>query len=70
MAIPFNVGGGDRLFRLLLGVVLAAIAVFTDVAPFWRIIAGVIAAVALVTATFQYCPVNALLGINTCRPRR
>lgn len=32
----------------------------------WRIVALVIAAIALVTAAVRFCPANAILGINTC----
>lgn len=67
MALPCNVGGGDRLFRLLVGVGLLTIALFTDIALFWRVLAGAVATIAFLTAGFQYCPVNAVLKINTCR---
>lgn len=68
MAIPRNVGGGDRVFRIVLGIVLGAFALFAQTDPIWRIISGVVAAIALVTAGTRYCPANALLGIDTSKP--
>lgn len=62
-----NVGGVDRAGRIILGIVMVAIAVFAPVDLVWRIVAGVVAVVALGTAAIQYCPANAILGINTCK---
>jgi hypothetical protein len=63
--MKLNVGGADRSIRIVVGVVLAAVAVFAPVELAWRIVAGVIAAIALVTAAVQFCPANAILGIDT-----
>lgn len=63
--MKLNVGGIDRSARFVIGIALAAVAFIAPIDMIWRIIAGVIAAIALVTAVVQFCPANALLGINT-----
>ncbi len=60
-----NVGGMDRNARIVAGIVLLAFAALAPVAMGWRVAAVVVAAIALVTATARFCPVNAALGINT-----
>lgn len=63
--MKLNVGGIDRTGRIVVGIVLVLVAVFAPIGTIWQIVAGVIAAVALVTAAVQFCPANALLGIDT-----
>ncbi len=60
-----NVGGMDRTARFVIGIVLLAVALFAPAAMGWRIVALIIAVIALVTATTRYCPVNAAIGIDT-----
>jgi Inner membrane protein YgaP-like, transmembrane domain len=62
-----NVGGIDRIGRIVIGAVLLAVGALAPVGMSWRIVALVIAAIALVTAFVRFCPANALLGINTCK---
>lgn len=61
-----NVGGMDRTGRLTLGVVLLLIGFLAPLAPLWQAIIFIVAAIALLTGIFRFCPANALLGINTC----
>jgi len=61
-----NVGGIDRTARIVLGIVLLIVGLAAPIDTTWRIVALVIAAIALVTATVRFCPANAILGINTC----
>lgn len=61
-----NVGGIDRTARIVLGIVLLIVGLAAPIDMTWRIVALVIAAIALVTATVRFCPANAILGINTC----
>lgn len=62
-----NVGGADRIFRIVLGVVLIAIALLTPLDPVWRGVLLVLAAIALITGLVRFCPLNALIGLNTTR---
>ena len=68
--MKLNVGGADRTGRIVVGVVLVAVAVFAPIELAWRIVAGVIAAIALVTAAVRFCPANAVLGIDTYKGGR
>ncbi len=61
-----NVGGTDRIARIVIGIVLLIVGLAAPIETTWRIVALVIAAIALVTAVVRFCPANALLGINTC----
>jgi len=61
-----NVGGIDRTGRIVIGIVLLVVGFAAPIEMTWRIVALVIAAVALVTAIVRFCPANAILGINSC----
>lgn len=56
-----NVGGIDRLLRIILGIVLLALVV-TGPKTMW----GLIGVVPLVTGLFRTCPLYSILGIRTC----
>ncbi len=66
-----NVGGFDRILRFVAGAVLAVIGIKPDLvgvastgALHWVLL--VVGIVMLATATFRFCPLYPLLGINTC----
>ncbi len=61
-----NVGGIDRTLRIVVGIVLLLVGLLAPLEMTWRIVALVVAAIALVTAFVRFCPINAMLGINTC----
>ena len=56
-----NVGGIDRVLRVILGVVLVALAVMGTIGP-W----GWIGLVPLATAALGFCPLYTVLGFSTC----
>jgi len=56
-----NVGGIDRILRVLLGVVLIALSLFGIIGP-W----GWLGLVPIATGLFRFCPLYPLLGLNTC----
>jgi len=60
-----NVGGIERPVRIVLGVVLLALAFLGIVSGIWVYVAGVAGAVALITGLIGWCPASAVLGINT-----
>lgn len=62
-----NVGGVERPIRILVGVLLLALAMFGGMPTGGAWAVGVIGAVALVTGTVGFCPAWRLFGINTCR---
>jgi sugar phosphate permease len=60
-----NVGGADRIIRLILGVVLLCLALFQAVTGGWAIAFYIVGAIALVTGIVGWCGAWSLLGINT-----
>lgn len=56
-----NVGGIDRILRIVVGLVLIAL-VFVGPKTAW----GWIGVVPLITGLFSTCPLYSLIGLNTC----
>ena len=61
-----NVGGIDKLIRLGVGIAGLGISLLAPISSVWKMTAFVVALIALVTASFGFCPLNKLLGINSC----
>uniref|UniRef100_UPI00404A05CA YgaP family membrane protein n=1 Tax=Candidatus Roseilinea sp. TaxID=2838777 RepID=UPI00404A05CA len=59
--MKFNVGGVDRILRIVVGIVLIALTLMGTIGV-W----GWIGIVPLVTGLFKFCPLYTLIGINTC----
>lgn len=59
--MKFNVGGIDRILRIIIGLVLIALAA-TNTVGLW----GYIGLMPLLTGIFRFCPAYGLLGVNTC----
>ncbi|WP_444677055.1 YgaP family membrane protein [Halomonas sp. E19] len=60
-----NVGGIDKILRIVVGAVLIGLAI-TGVIGAW----GWIGVLPLATGLFNFCPAYQLLGINTCKLKR
>lgn len=60
-----NVGGTDRVARILAGIALIVLAA-TEQVGLWGWIAG---AVVLATGVFSFCGLYTVLGLNTCPMR-
>lgn len=58
-----NVGNVDRAIRILLGLALLSLLFILEGNA--RFI-GLVGIVPLLTATIRFCPLYAILGINTC----
>ena len=56
-----NVGGLDRVLRIVVGLILVALALTQVVGP-W----GYLGLIVLATGVFRFCGAYTLLGINTC----
>ncbi len=56
-----NVGGIDRILRIVAGLVLIALAA-TGVVGAW----GYLGVIVLATGVFRFCGAYTLLGLNTC----
>lgn len=64
-----NVGGADRVIRIVIGIILIAAPYFTSLA-LWdnqtaRIVVQIIGAVLLLTGLFRFCGLYKVLGIRT-----
>lgn len=61
--MPTNVGGIDRILRIVVGLALVAFAFFSTSSYAWL---GWIGVVPLLTAALGSCPAYSLIGLNTC----
>lgn len=62
-----NVGTTDRIIRLLVAAILAALILTGTVEGTLAWVCGVGAAAAVVTAVFRFCGLYTILGISTCK---
>jgi len=60
-----NVGGIDRILRVLLGLALIGLTLSGTIGV-W----GWIGIVPLATGLFRFCPLYTILGVNTCPLRQ
>ncbi|MEY2620283.1 MAG: hypothetical protein RIT26_103 [Pseudomonadota bacterium] len=56
-----NVGGADRILRIVLGLLLVMLAATGQVGP-W----GYLGLIVLATGVFRFCGAYTLLGVSTC----
>ena len=59
--MKFNVGGVDRILRIVIGLVLIARAA-TGTVGWW----GWLGVIPLLTGVVRFCPLYSLVGMNTC----
>jgi len=63
--MKFNVGGIDRIARIVLGLVLIGLTV-TGIIGVW----GWLGVMPLATGVIGWCPPYAIFGINTCSMKK
>ena len=61
--MKINVGNTDRILRIVVGIVILALVFVLEGNARWF---GLIGIVPLATGLFRFCPLYALLGLNTC----
>jgi hypothetical protein len=61
-----NVGATDKIIRILLAIVFAALYFTNVVTGTFGIVLLVLAVVFAATALVGFCPLYALFGLNTC----
>ncbi|MDO5624170.1 MAG: DUF2892 domain-containing protein [Pseudomonadota bacterium] len=59
--MKLNVGGIDRILRIVIGLVLIGLALMGTIG-WW----GWLGVIPLATGLFRVCPAYSLLGMNTC----
>jgi hypothetical protein len=57
-----NVGGADRIIRIVAGVAILSLLFILEGSARW----GLIGIVLLVTGLVRWCPAYAILGMNSC----
>ena len=66
-----NVGSVDRMIRFIVGAILIALPYVTTMEiwdnPIIKYGAGAVGVILILTGLLRFCPLFALLGINTCR---
>lgn len=62
-----NIGNIDRVFRLVIPVIVILLTFFKVVTGTLGLIFLIVAAILAVTSLIGICPLYSLLGINTCR---
>ena len=62
----FNVGGIDRVIRILAGLILISLVFVGDQIVGQNIVWGWIGIIPLATGIFKFCPAYTLFGIKTC----
>jgi len=60
-----NVGGIDRIARIVIGVALILFALFSTSEYRWW---GLVGIVPLLTGLVRWCPLYAPFGVKTCKP--
>lgn len=58
-----NVGNGDRIFRVVLGIALLSLFFLGEGNLKWL---GLVGIVPIATALLRFCPLYSVIGINTC----
>lgn len=64
--MPKNMGSLDKTLRVIVAVVLAVLVFMGQITGTWAILAGVVAAVFILTSLVGTCPAYLPLGMNTC----
>lgn len=62
-----NVGPTDKVIRLVLAVILVALAATGMLVGTWMYVAYVAAVVLVATSLFSFCGLYAIFGMNTCK---
>lgn len=65
-----NMGNADRIIRLLLAVVVAVLYFTNVITGTLGIVLLVVAGVFVLTSLMSFCPLYALIGVNTCPSKK
>jgi len=61
-----NVGGLDRVVRIVAGLALIAVGLLAGIVEPWNYVAMGAGAVFALTSVISFCPLYAVFGINSC----
>ena len=61
-----NVGKVDKIIRIIIAVVAAALIVTNTLTGTWAIVVGIVGAAMLITGLTGFCGLYKVLGMSTC----
>jgi hypothetical protein len=64
-----NMGTADRSIRIILAIIMGALYFTNTVTGTFGIVLLVFAGVFLLTSLVSFCPLYALIGLNTCKTK-
>lgn len=64
-----NVGGIDKILRIVVGLALIAFALFGPATVTWKWV-GYIGIMPILTALLGWCPAYTLIGVSTCPAKK
>jgi hypothetical protein len=64
-----NMGGADRVIRVILAVVFAVLFFTGTVTGTFGIVLLVLGGVFLATSVISFCPLYTIVGMNTCKTK-
>lgn len=62
-----NVGNGDRFLRIMIGIIALILVIGNVVEGTLMWVALAVGIIMVLTSSLQFCPLYALLGVNTCK---
>lgn len=62
-----NVGNGDRFLRIMIGIIALILVIGNVVGGTLMWVALAVGIIMVLTSSLQFCPLYALLGVNTCK---
>jgi hypothetical protein len=65
-----NMGGADRMIRIILALVVGALYYFKVVEGTLAIVLLAVAVIFLFTSFLNFCPLYSIFGINTCKVKK
>ena len=64
-----NMGNADRTIRVLAAIIFVVLYFTGTVKGIWGIVFLVLSAIFLLTSLIRFCPLYAMVGINTCNTK-
>lgn len=65
-----NMGGADRIIRILLAAVFAYLYFGGIVTGTWGLVLVILGGVFVLTSLISFCPLYAMFGISTCAAKK
>ncbi len=65
-----NMGSTDKTIRLIVAALIAVLYFTNVITGTWALVLGALALIFVLTSSISFCPLYALLGMNTCKNKR